>query len=683
MNKLNLGLAILMLLILIGCNNDNDPSEPLPIILSEDSGVVINEEKGQTPNDNKDIVGLWERVGEFVTIEFFEDGTVIFSDQGESLVADYRFLDEGRLRIDMPEGALAPNILLYDDELSFSFSDDEKWVFQKAIPIEERGKQTYTQVLGKWEMVGEFTNFEFFPNGVLTVEDEFGVSNRQYRFVDHQRIQLELQDGVAVMGVQIFEDEILLTDVAQGQIRLQRPQDLSERGGEIYEDLLGQWVVSGTTTNYEFFPEGYYQISDENLNEQRKYRFIDETTMQLQFPDGRVAIFNLSKMSDNEILFSGSDVTLNLARILSVREWVENTDLIIAFTKSNDNMLYFADETRLQEVFPVNAKQNDKIYLSPNGTQIAYLDSNDNLNLVDVFGENIRSIGHFTFNSWSPDSSKILVYSGDLYDGFVELYIYDVFSNVLTPIGKSSSLGVHIPTFSVYNSNFADWSPDSTKISFPDEPGMVQLNVAYADGSRTDNIVSSHYETLANVQILNPVWSPDGSKISFWGRRVESTNPGLDDRFDGRVYVINNDGSNLRVIYDQYADMNISMAWSPDSNYLIFRGPMHESSVLVAEIESGNVQNLSNLNKSWINDPGMMALTWHPSLQNEDELYNITPEILKADVSKDGSQIVYQQDWGVERFERVYVWDQVSQDFETLLDLDSQIINLLGLVNTP
>lgn len=48
----------------------------------------------------KIIIGNWHHFGTTETVEFFEDGTVIFSQPDEELIGDYKFIDQNRIRID-------------------------------------------------------------------------------------------------------------------------------------------------------------------------------------------------------------------------------------------------------------------------------------------------------------------------------------------------------------------------------------------------------------------------------------------------------------------------------------------------------------------------------------------------------------------------------------------------------
>ena len=71
--------------------------------------------------------------------------------------------------------------------------------------------------------------------------------------------------------------------------------------------------------------------------------------------------------------------------------------------------------------------------------------------------------------------------------------------------------------------------------------------------------------TPAQGEYFTPVWSPDGARIAFAGRRVDNTD----------VYVMNADGSGERRLTTN-AGNDFDPAWSPDGRRIAFtaqRGP--------------------------------------------------------------------------------------------------------------
>jgi Tol biopolymer transport system component len=138
--------------------------------------------------------------------------------------------------------------------------------------------------------------------------------------------------------------------------------------------------------------------------------------------------------------------------------------------------------------------------------------------------------------------------------------------------------GYHICTMSPDGTNITDltkpddpgivlaaygpvWSPDGTKIAFYGYPrGAVRGGANYdvylmnADGSAVTNLTTSPADVASWFSQLNPKWSPDGTKIAYDG--------------DDGLYVMNADGwDQTRVAAGQDA------SWAPDGSRIAFQGP--------------------------------------------------------------------------------------------------------------
>jgi hypothetical protein len=77
------------------------------------------------------LVGQWHQINGWTTVEFFQDGTVIFGSKGESFVMDYRFLDETRLRFEGGAAPLVMEITLADDLLTLAELNGPTEVYQR------------------------------------------------------------------------------------------------------------------------------------------------------------------------------------------------------------------------------------------------------------------------------------------------------------------------------------------------------------------------------------------------------------------------------------------------------------------------------------------------------------------------------------------------------------------------
>ena len=129
------------------------------------------------------------------------------------------------------------------------------------------------------------------------------------------------------------------------------------------------------------------------------------------------------------------------------------------------------------------------------------------------------------------------------------------------------------------------------KIAFASmRDGNAEIYVMNADGSLQVNL------TKNPARDLNPAWSPDGTKIAFVSDR--------DGDIPGNVYVMNADGSNVtRVTPYKQAEIVIGLpkvinpVWSPDGSKLLFvmSNPGISSSLLLINADgSGDIKTLTS-----------------------------------------------------------------------------------------
>ena len=101
------------------------------------------------------------------------------------------------------------------------------------------------------------------------------------------------------------------------------------------------------------------------------------------------------------------------------------------------------------------------------------------------------------------------------------------------------------------------WSPDGSRIAF--ESHQEQLSVMAADGSGLWTVTSPPEGSsfIYGWPGWSPAWSPDGSRIAFIGKGTGS------NMF---IYVVGVDGSVLM----RFASEATSPAWSPDGHRIVF-----------------------------------------------------------------------------------------------------------------
>lgn len=140
----------------------------------------------------------------------------------------------------------------------------------------------------------------------------------------------------------------------------------------------------------------------------------------------------------------------------------------------------------------------------------------------------------------------------------------------------------------------AAWSPDGKRIAFAaNRDGNWEIYTVHADGSHLVNLTHDPgYDA-------DPAWSPDGTKIAFASRRRG---------FKGfRVFVMDADGGNPRVVTSTDSPGYVYPAWSPDGKQLVYGGPCGEATELfVCNVDGTQERQLTHLD-------GMSSLAaWSP-----------------------------------------------------------------------
>ncbi len=159
----------------------------------------------------------------------------------------------------------------------------------------------------------------------------------------------------------------------------------------------------------------------------------------------------------------------------------------------------------------------------------------------------------------SPDGRRI-AYLSERNFFFIDLYLADAETGHVQRRLVRSSLDPNFESLRFVNST-GSWSADGQRFAIAvksgDQDNLVILDVTH------DRVVGRF--RLGLNAILNPTWSPDGSKIVFTG-----SDGGISD-----LYEVDSDGQNLRRLTDdKYADLMPS--WSPDGRTIAFttdRGP--------------------------------------------------------------------------------------------------------------
>jgi Tol biopolymer transport system component len=194
---------------------------------------------------------------------------------------------------------------------------------------------------------------------------------------------------------------------------------------------------------------------------------------------------------------------------------------------------------------------------SGNGSRMAFVSEQNSVNAIFLMsvsaagaGSNLTRLTTDTeaenFPSWSPDGTRI-AYQRD-YNGSA-IYVINADGSGKQRLSPTPGMDAS-----------PSWSPDGTKIVYarlyappePNNPPMTDIRIMNADGTSDHAILS---DTLFSVE---PRWSVNG-KITFMSYMHGS---------DLNVYTMNADGSGLAQLTD--TGNNGDPVWSPDGTRITF-----------------------------------------------------------------------------------------------------------------
>jgi Tol biopolymer transport system component len=263
-----------------------------------------------------------------------------------------------------------------------------------------------------------------------------------------------------------------------------------------------------------------------------------------------------------------------------------------------------ADVTQMPESFarPVivnkeGGRLNASPELSPDGTKIMFFSERD-LFSIDLFladaktGKVIRKI---TDTATSPhfESLQFLVSAGS-WDGSGELFVFPGISKgepVLTIVNVNSARRereIRVPELDeILNPS---WSPDGTRIAFSGLVGGFNDLFVY-------DLKASQLKRLTNDPFaeLDPAWSPDSRSIAFstdrFSTRLQEIETG-----DLRLAIIDPSTGAVREAGGFPGAKNISPQWSADGRSLFFLSDRQGiTNIYRSSVDGGNATQITNL----------------------------------------------------------------------------------------
>jgi TolB protein len=226
----------------------------------------------------------------------------------------------------------------------------------------------------------------------------------------------------------------------------------------------------------------------------------------------------------------------------------------LSCNKATDYSFGYTPDGKL--VFYSNREGNDEVYLQDaDGKKVTNLTNNP-------AADRIAAV--------SPDGKRI-AFSSNRDNKTSELYVMDVDGKNVTRLTN--------------NDNFEDapyWSPDGTKIIFSKD--IKPVNDTAPHVTSNGEIFSMNADGSTVLRLTNrpgfdggPQFSPDGSKIAFYGK---------DENGNYEIFIMNADGSNVTNLTEDEME-DYSPSWSPDGKWIAYtKGNSKNYDVWVIHIET-------------------------------------------------------------------------------------------------
>jgi Tol biopolymer transport system component len=221
--------------------------------------------------------------------------------------------------------------------------------------------------------------------------------------------------------------------------------------------------------------------------------------------------------------------------------------------------------------------------------------------IMNPDGSNITRLTEMKWGAiepaWSPNGKYIAFSSGIALEGAgIHIYVISVEDRWVIQLTKSPNTVDEHPA----------WSPDGKKIAFASAPlngtkiGQYDIYIMNVDGSNLTRLTTEGGK--------DPCWSPDGKKIAFYSRRKDGEG----------LYIMNADGSNQTKIFGTpyyFENGRVSgriegayePAWSPDGKKIAFVAWLGQRQIFVIDVDGSNLKMLTSTSDAQNRWP-----TWSP-----------------------------------------------------------------------
>lgn len=356
-----------------------------------------------------------------------------------------------------------------------------------------------------------------------------------------------------------------------------------------YLPQKAEWVVYWDgfyTWDYAKQKAIYQSVNPEGALARGESETIKENELTLVFtitsPDGKI-----EKHKDVERFVNGQIVSSSFK--YQNNKWANNNSMTwTRLEQPRGTLSFLTTRDGNFEIYSMDADGNNLKNLtcnkaldfgsswSPDGKYILFYSDRDgrkNIYRMDADGKNpvriTKDSGQHFLPEWSPDGEKI-VYVAEQGGKSRDLYI----------MNKDGSGVLQLTNNDLYEES-PSFSPDGKKIVFtrqlrePDDTAHAangEIFIMNADGSDAKRLTNKKgYDS-------GPRFSPDGSKIAFYGP---------DEKGNFELFIMNADGTGMiNLTQDPLEDY--SPEWSPDGNWIAYsRGTSANYDAWAIHIETG------------------------------------------------------------------------------------------------